>query len=99
MNEQLEALRLATMVERYNAEVHSQRMHEDYQLVVNQLRQQHTEIQALHTIIADLLKIANGEIQHRYLGNCPDHSQPTARDYQCQAYQILMVAEKEVTNE
>lgn len=52
------ALELASMVERYNAGVHSQAIVEDYQYVADVLRQQHNRLllleQALRNTIHDL---------------------------------------------
>ena len=57
---QPEALRLADMIERYNAGVHSQAIVEDYCKVASELRRLHTEVNRL----TEVLRRANGTAEH-----------------------------------
>lgn len=53
-----EALRLAEMIKRYNAGVHSQAIAEDYAAAACELRRQHAEIERLRAEVEELRKDA-----------------------------------------
>lgn len=46
--------------------------------------------------LLDLVDVATQTLQHQYRGECPDWTQPDARDSTCAACQVIMRVEKHI---
>ena len=44
-------------------------------------------------LIRDLVRVGTQELPHRYMGSCPDYTQPGARDPLCAACKAIRRAE------
>lgn len=43
--------------------------------------------------VRDLVRVGTQELRHRYMGSCPDYTQPESRDQLCAACKTLMKVE------